>query len=226
MSMPHATWDSLPLPSPSHMAALRLAASHLTGPTRRAFEAEMPLQYGGGKPLRAAAVCGWGRQTVALGVAERRPGLRCLGAQAACSGRTRWAERQPQGAEARRQRAEAQAPHAPTWRTRLPSTRLTATAGVEARRAPGSGAACVPAPRPRAAGRKRLGVRWRTVVKAKPHKKLQETDALCDQRKKSGPRQGIPRRQTLAYGWESARDKRRVVPWRAPARRPPSPRSR
>ena len=58
------------------------------------------------------------------------------------------------------------------------------------------------------------------------YQKLQETDALCDQRKNSGPRQGIPRRQTLAYGWESARDKRRVVPWRAPARRPPSPRSR
>jgi len=39
----------------------------MTGPTRRAFEAEMTLKYCGGNPLRAEAVFGWGRQTVALG---------------------------------------------------------------------------------------------------------------------------------------------------------------
>jgi hypothetical protein len=44
MSMHHAMVDSLPWPSPSHIADLRLAASHMTGPTRRAREAEMTLQ--------------------------------------------------------------------------------------------------------------------------------------------------------------------------------------
>src|SRR5438105_3937862 len=119
MSMHHATLDRLPWPSPSHIAALRLAASHMTGPTRRAFEAEMTLKDGGGKPRMAEAVLGWGRQTVALGLAERRTGLLGRGAQAACSGRPHWAERQPQGAEALRQLAEAQAQPDPTCRTSL-----------------------------------------------------------------------------------------------------------
>jgi len=44
MDMHRAPLDSLPLRSPSHIAELRLAASHMTGPTRRAFEAEMALQ--------------------------------------------------------------------------------------------------------------------------------------------------------------------------------------
>src|SRR5215831_13673270 len=80
MSMPHAMLDSLPLPSPSQIADLRLAAANMTGPTRRAFEAEMTLKYCGGNPLRAEAIFGWGRQTVALGLAERRTGIICLGA--------------------------------------------------------------------------------------------------------------------------------------------------
>ena len=53
----------------------------MTGPTRRAFEAEMTLKYCGGSPLMAEAVLGWGRQTVALGLAERRTGILGLGAQ-------------------------------------------------------------------------------------------------------------------------------------------------
>lgn len=58
MSMHRALLASLPLPSPSHIADLRLAASNMTDPTRRAFAAEMTLKYCGGNPLRAEAVCG------------------------------------------------------------------------------------------------------------------------------------------------------------------------
>jgi hypothetical protein len=201
MSMHHAMLDSLPLPSPSQIADLRLAASNMTGPTRRAFEAEMTLKYGGGHPLRADAVFGWGRQTVALGLAERRTGSMCRGAQAACSGRTRWEERQPQVAEALRQLADVQAQQAPTFRTRLTSTRLTATAAWEALRAQGYREELLPSPSTMAEGLKRLGFRLRKVVKAQPQKKSKETDAIFDNRKKRGPRHGITRRQTLEYGW-------------------------
>jgi len=99
MYMPHATLPSQPSLSPSQVADLRLAASKMTGPTRRAFEAEMTLKYYGGTPLMAEVVFGWGRQTVALGLAERRTGILCLGAQSAFSGRKRWEERHPQVAE-------------------------------------------------------------------------------------------------------------------------------
>src|SRR2546425_12576890 len=109
MCMPHATLQSWSSLSPSQIADLRLSASKMTGPQRRAFEAEMTLKYCGGNPLMAEAVFGWGRQTVALGLAERRTGIMCRGAQSACSGRTRWEERQPQVAEALRQLADVQA---------------------------------------------------------------------------------------------------------------------
>jgi hypothetical protein len=184
MSMHHAMWESLPLPSPSHMADLRLAASNMTGPTRRAFEAEMTLTYGGGNPLMAAAVFGWGRQTVALGLAERRTGIMGLGAQAACSGRKRWAERQLQVAEALCQLADVQAQHDPTFRTSLTYTRLTAKAALEALRAHGYREELLPSPSTMAEVRNRMGYRLRKVVKATPQKKSKETDAIFDNIKK------------------------------------------
>ena len=137
MCMQHATWQSRPSLTPSHIADLRLASSKLTGPERRSFEAARTLKYGEGTPLMAEAVFGWGRQTVALGLAESRNGIICLGAQAAFSGRKRWEEQQPQAAQALRQLAAAQAPQDATFRTRLPSTRLTAQAALQALREQG-----------------------------------------------------------------------------------------
>jgi hypothetical protein len=67
----------------------------MTGPTRRAFQAEMTLQYCQGTPVQAETVLGWGRHTVALGLSERRTGIMCLGAQAAFSGRKRWEDQHP-----------------------------------------------------------------------------------------------------------------------------------
>ena len=129
---PHAYHQPL---SPSQIADLRLAASKMTGAKRRAFEAEMTVQYCEGNALLAEMTFGWGRHTVAVGLAERRTGLRCLGAQAAFSGRQRWEEQCPEAADALGKLAEAQAQQDPTFRTTLASTRLTANAALEALRA-------------------------------------------------------------------------------------------
>ena len=137
MCMPHATLKSQPSLTPSQIADLRLAASQLTGPKRRTFEAEMTRKYCDGNPLMAEAVFGWGRQTVALGLAERRTGIMCLGAQSAFSGRKRWEEHHPQAAQALRQLADAHAQQDPTFRTSLTYTRLTAQAALRALRAEG-----------------------------------------------------------------------------------------
>src|SRR2546428_4823922 len=51
MCMPHPTFESPPSLRPSQIADLRLAASKMSGPKRRAFEAEMTLKYCGGNPL-------------------------------------------------------------------------------------------------------------------------------------------------------------------------------
>src|SRR5207249_4833170 len=99
---------------PSQIADLRVAASTMTGATRRALQAERACKYGGGDPLLADTRFGWGRHSVAVGLAERRTGSIGLGAHAAFRGRQPWAETPPAAAEALRRRAEAHAPHAPT----------------------------------------------------------------------------------------------------------------
>lgn len=137
MRMQHATFHSRPSLTLSHIADLRLAASKLSGPARRSFEAEMTLKYCEGNPLKAEAVCGWGRQTVALGLAERPSGIICLGAQSAVSGRKRWEEQHPRAAHALCQLADAHAQQDPTFRTSLTSTRLTAQSALQARSAQG-----------------------------------------------------------------------------------------
>ena len=170
--------------SPSQIVDLRLAASKMTGPTRRAFEAEMTLKYCGGDPLLAETICGWGRHTVAVGLAERRTGIMGLGAQSAFSGRQRWEEQCPEAAEALRRLAEAHAQHDPTVRTTLASTRLTANAALDALRAQGDGAEQLPSPSTMAEVLNRMGFRLRNVVKSKPQKKISQTDAIFNHIKK------------------------------------------
>jgi hypothetical protein len=156
----------------------------MSGPTRRAFEAEMTLKYCGGSPLLAETLFGWGRQTVALGLAERRTGFICLGAQSAFSGRTRWEAQQPQAAAALRRLADAHAQQDPTFRTSLTYTRLTAQAALQALREQGYSEEHLPSPSTMAEVLHRMGFRLRKVVKAKPQKKLKETDAIFDNIKK------------------------------------------
>jgi DDE family transposase len=164
--------------SPSQIADLRLAASNMSGPTRRACEAEMPLKYCEGSPLLAEIIFGWGRHTVEVGLAERRTGSRCRGAPSACSGRNRWEDVQWAAAEDLRRLAEAHAQQAPTFRTTLASTRLTATAALAALRAPGYREDQRPSPSTRAEVLNRRGFRLRKVLKAKPQKKSAETAAI------------------------------------------------
>ena len=178
MSMHAAPFEGPQPLRPSQIADLRLAAAKMTGANRRAFEAEMTVKYCEGTPLLAETTFGWGRQTVAVGLAERRTGLRCLGAQAAFSGRKRWEEQDPEVAAALERLAEAHAQQAPTFRTTLAYTRLTAQAALSALRAQGYSEEQLPSPSTMAEVLKRLGFRLRKVVKAKPQKKIAETDAI------------------------------------------------
>ena len=140
----------------------------------------MALKYCGGNPLLAETIFGWGRHTVEVGLAERRTGIVCLGAQSAFSGRKRWEDMQPEAAAALSRLAAAHAQQDPTFRTTLAYTRLTAQAALEALRAQGYGTDQLPSPRTLAAVLKRMGCRLRTVVKAKPQKKMAEPDAIFE----------------------------------------------
>ena len=184
MCIRDSTLECRPSLSPSQIADLRLAASQMSGPKRRAFEAEMAVKYCGGNPLRPEVLFGWGRQSVALGLAERRSGLICLGTQSTFSGRKRWEDQSPQAAAALRQLADAQAQQDPTFRTSLTYTRLTAQAALKALRAQGYSEEQLPSPSTMAEVLNRMGFRLRKVVKAKPQKKIKETDAIFDNIKK------------------------------------------
>lgn len=180
MGMHDSTLESHPSLRPSQIADLRLAASKMTGLTRRAFQAEIALKYCGGNPLLAETIFGWGRHTVEVGLAERRTGILCLGAQAAFSGRKRWEDLHPEAAAALRRLAEAHGQPDPTFRTTLAYTRLTAKSAREALRAQGYSEAQLPSPSTMAEVLNRMGFRLRKVVKAKPQKKIPETDAIFD----------------------------------------------
>lgn len=184
VGMHDSTLESHESLRPSQIVDLRLAASKMTGATRRAFQAEMAVKYCGGNPLLAETIFGWGRHTVEVGLAERRTGIMCLGAQAAFSGRKPWEDTQPEAAEALSRLAEAHAQQDPTFRTTLAYTRLTAQAALEALRAQEYREDQLPSPSTMAEGLNRMGFRLRKVVKAKPQKKIAETDAMFDNIKK------------------------------------------
>jgi hypothetical protein len=167
-----------PLLSASQIQDLRLAAAKMTGAARRAFQAEMTLKYCHGSARFAETLLGWSRDAVEVGLAEQRTGIRCVGAHAAWSGRKRWEEQYPEAAAALRELAEAHAQQDPTFRTTLAYTRLTAKAAGEALRAHGIAESPLPSPSTMAEVLNRMGYRLRKVIKAKPRKKIPETDAI------------------------------------------------
>ena len=186
--------------SAQQIADLRLAAAQMSGAKRRAFQAEMAEQYCAGNPRQAERLFGWSRETVEVGLAERRTGVTCLGGQAAFRGRKRWEDQHPQAAAALRALAEAQAQQDPTVRTSLAYTRLTAKAAVAALRAQGFSPKALPAPSTMATILNRWGFRLRKVRKAKPQKKIAQTDAIFANLKKRHARGGRRDRQALEPG--------------------------
>lgn len=172
----------------------------MTGAARRAFEAEMTLKYCHGSARLAETLLGWNRDTVEVGLAERRTGIVCLGGHTAWSGRKRWEEKYPEAAKALREVAEAHAQQDPTFRTTLAYTRLTAKAAEEALREQGIPESQLPSPSTMAEVLNRLGYRLRKVLKAKPQKKIAETDAIFANLKKRPHEPGDPRRQAVEHG--------------------------
>jgi predicted RNA binding protein YcfA (HicA-like mRNA interferase family) len=79
----------------------------------------------------------------------------------------------------------------------LASTRLTAKAALQALRQQGWERAALPSPSTMAKVLNRLGFRLRKVVKAKPQKKVKETDAIVDNMKKKTSKR-LPQRVSNA----------------------------
>ena len=177
-----------PALSSSQIEDLRLAATQMTGAGRRAFQAEMTLKYCHGSARFAETLLGWSREAVEVGLAERRTGIVGVDGHAAWSGRKRWEEKYPEAAAVLHTVAEAHAQQDPTFRTTLAYTRLTAKAAREVLQEQGVAAAHLPSPSTMAEVLNRMGYRLRKVVKAKPQKKIAQTEAIFANLKKKTTR--------------------------------------
>src|SRR5580693_1073036 len=60
------------------IASFKDAARKLTGPKRRAFEAQVTLDYLDGNIWKSERVFGWSHHTVALGLNELRTRITCM----------------------------------------------------------------------------------------------------------------------------------------------------
>jgi len=156
--------------SESPVEDLCMAASQLTGVKRRAFQAEMTLKYCKGSAGQAESRFGWSRETVSVGLAEKRTGIICEGAQSGFGGNKRWEEKQPAAAAALLQLAESHAQQEPSFTTSIAFTRLTAAEALRQLKAQGYGDQQLPAASTMAVILNRLGYRLRQVVKVKPKK--------------------------------------------------------
>jgi len=107
-------------------------------------------------------------------------GIICVGAQPAIGGNKRWEKRYPKISEALRKLAEENAQQDPTFRTTLTYSRLTAKEALKQLRAQGFSEAQLPSKSSMAEILNRMGYRLRKVVKAKPQKKIPETDAIFE----------------------------------------------
>ncbi len=156
--------------SASQIEDLRLAASGMSQVKRRAFQAAMALKDCNGSAWMTESRFGWSRKAVAVGLAEKRTGLICCGAQSAFGGGKRWEEQHPEVAAALIKLAEAHGQQDPSFSSTIAYTRLTAAEALRQLRRQGFKGEQLPAPSTMATILNRLRYRLRKVLKAKPPK--------------------------------------------------------
>jgi len=162
------------------ISTIKDGASKLTGHKRRAFQAQVTLDYLDGSARQAERVFGWGRHTVQLGLHETRTGIICLGNFSA-RGNKKTEEKLPQLERDIRDLAEPHSQQDPKFQSPFLYTRITAAAMRQAL-IEHKGWTDEQLPHVNTIGviLNRLGFKLRRVQKAKPVKKVQETDAIFE----------------------------------------------
>ena len=181
----------------------RLAARKLTGPERRAFQAEMAERYCDSSPRLTEEVFGWGREAVRTGLGERRSGIRCLD-DFSSRGRKKSEAKVPQLAVEIRAVVEPHSQADPKFQTPLAFTRITSKAVREALLAKSElRAEDVPAERTLVTILNRMGYCLRRVLKTRPQKRFARqtrSSSMCE------PLTNVPR--TIPRACESRSTRR------------------
>ena len=162
------------------IASFKDAARKLTGAKRRAFEAQVTLDYLGGSVWKAERVFGWSHHTVRLGLNERRTGITCLGNFSA-RGKHKTEEKWPELEADMRALADPESQADPKFQSPFLDTRMTAKAMRQAL-IDQKGWTDEELPHVTTIGQilNRLGYKMRRVQKTKPLKKIAETDAIFE----------------------------------------------
>jgi transposase len=162
------------------IVTIKDAARKLTGAKRRAFQARVAVDYLQGSARRAERLFGWGRSTVELGLNELRTGLVCLGGFSG-RGNKKTEQKRPELERDIRALAEPQSQQDPKFQSPFLYTRMTAaamrTALIEQKSWTDE-----ELPHVNTVGEilNRLGFKLRRVQKARPLKKVRETDAIFE----------------------------------------------
>jgi hypothetical protein len=164
----------------TQIADIRMAAVIMSGSQRRDFIAKMSLKYCKGKPRLTENIFGWSRLTIATGLGEKRTGIKCIGSQSSCCGNKRWEQKHPDIAEFLFKTVENQSQQDPTFQTSIAYTRLTAQSALDVLIETGFPKNNLPSSRTMSDVLNRADYRLRKVVKAKPLKKIKETDDIFD----------------------------------------------
>lgn len=170
----------MPTLSKQYIATLKNAAKKLTGTKRRAFEAQVTLDYFDAKAYLAEQAIGWDRKTIALGLNELRTGIVCVDNFKA-RGNKKTEVKNPQMEVDIVALAEPQSQTDPKFQTLFKYTRITAK-GMRIALIIEKNWTDKDLPCEKTIGTilNRLGYCLRRVQKAKPLKKIPETDAIFD----------------------------------------------
>lgn len=170
----------MPTLSKQYIATLKDAAKKLTGEKRRAFEAQVTLDYFDAKAYLAEQAIGWDRKTIALGLNELRTGIVCVDNFKA-RGNKKTEVKNPQMEVDIVALAEPQSQTDPKFQTLFKYTRITAK-GMRIALIIEKNWTDKDLPCEKTIGTilNRLGYCLRRVQKAKPLKKIPETDAIFD----------------------------------------------
>src|SRR3954447_13355204 len=162
------------------IASFKDAARKLTGAKRRAFEAQVTLDYLGGSVWKAERAFGWSHHTVARGLNQLRTGITCRDNFSA-RGNRKTEAKSPELEADIRALAEPESQADPKFQSPFLYTRVTAKA-VRKALIEQKGWTDEELPHGNTLGEilNRLGYKLRRVQKAKPLKKIKETDAIFD----------------------------------------------
>jgi hypothetical protein len=160
------------------VATFKDAARKLTGAKRRAFQAQVAIDYLDGNARRAERVFGWGRHTVEVGLEELRTGV-VRPDNFSARGNKKTELKYPELEQDIRALAEPQSQQDPKFQSPFLYTRMTAAAMRQAL-IDQKGWSDDELPHVNTIGEilNRLGFKLRSVLKAKPLKKVRQTDDI------------------------------------------------